>query len=467
MFDRIVGLFSAALLTAGCSLPVETFRAAAYSEIARVQMAAGDPAGARETAQHAVAAITATDAENERVFGIPAAAVAQVRAGDPEGAARAVELADKDQTRVLGYAALALALKESGYLPRARAAATQALEITLGSENDDDRDGMMVYAAWAQGATGDIRSALANAEGIGRLQKRDGLLALIAEAQLEAGDIAGARATAGIIGESVEKIDDEAWLLSRIVRGMAVDPLAAFGDIMFHSEMPAKSIILTRIAIAQAQAGNSGGARQSFVAAIDAAGGVGSSRAQIRSIGTIALGRARTGDVTGAIGMLDDAERQIANEEVSEETEPAVTAPILLQVVRNVIEGRTVVGDLSERAPDADNEDFVLGAMAHIRLGNASQAADDLAAAAARMSGNDLSLVAAAYASLADLRMSRHDSTGARAAAGQSLAIADRIAETIEDKVIGLFFAAVALARAGDIPLALEAAGRMQKPVSP
>ncbi len=464
MIRRLSVCLFAAALAAGCTLPVETFRAAAYGEIARVQMAGGDAAGARSTAQRAVEAVAAVDTEEERVFGIPAAAIAQVRAGDLDGADATVELADKEQARVLAYAALAVALKDSGYPARARAAATRAVEIALGSADAHDREEMIVYAAWTQAAVGETRAALANADTLGRQSKRYGLLALVAETQLEAGDIAGARATVEAIGDGTEKVDDEAWLFSRIILGMAVDSIAAFEDIMLHSAMPVKSILLTRIAIAQARAGNAGGARQSFTAALDAAGGAGSTRAQVRSLGAVALGRAQTDDVAGAVQMLDDAELRIAAETAGEEEEDDRDVPVFLQVVRSAIEGRAVAGDLAQRTSDADNEDFVLGAMAHIQLGNARQAEEDLTAAAAAISGNDLSLVAAAYASLAEMRLSRRDRAGARRAAGRSLAIADRIAETTEDKVIGLYFAAVALARSGNVVLALETAARMQKP---
>jgi tetratricopeptide (TPR) repeat protein len=462
-------LAPAALLVAACSLPVETFRAAAYSEIARVQMAAGDPAGARDTAQRAVAAIAGTDDEDERAFGLPAAAIAQVRAGDLDGAQDTVESADKDKNRIFAYAALAVALEKSGHPAQARRAASRALEAVTSAESEYDRDGMMVYAAWAQAVTGGPAGALRHAEGMIRRKNRDGLLALIAEVQLEAGDIAGALATVESSSEAIERPDNDAWIFSRIVRGIAVDPIAVFDDLLFETGMTLQAIIMTRVAIAQARAGDSGGARRSFLSAlrhVETANS--SSLPRVQSIGTIALGQARSGDISGAIESLDRAGRQV-EQATAEAAGDDGEARINLDIIRSAIGGRTIVDELMQRPDGADDrgEAFVPGAMAHIKLGNASGAAEYLAAAAERHLGDDgLSLIAAAYSSLSGLRTAQGDRAGGRAAAGQSLAIADRTSARSEDRVIGLFFASVALARAGDIDRALDAAGRMEEVAS-
>jgi len=466
MFIRVIGLLSAALLAGACSLPVETFRAAAYSEIARVQMAARDPAGARDTAQRAVAAIADTETEDERLFGIPTAAIAQLRAGDMDGAQNTIESVDKDQNRVFAYAALAVALKDSGFPAQVRGAASRALEAATSAESAYDRDEIMVYAAWAQAVTGDPRGALRHAEGLNRQRNRVGLLALIAEAQLEAGDIAGALATVESIGEGVEHSDNDGWVFSRIVRGIAVDPIAVFDNLLLESRTPLQAVAMTRIAMAQARAVDGSSAGQSFLTAVQFAEMASSPSSRILSIGTIALARARSGDISGAIESLDHAGR-LADQ--AEEEDDLDEARIFLQIVRNAIDGRTMISELMEQSAEISSwsESLVIGAIVHNKLGNPRQAGEYLAAAAEHLSGDDkLSILAAAYASLAGLRTDRGDRAGARAAARQSLAIAERVSEGSEDRVIGLFFASVALARSGDIPRALEAAERMQKPVS-
>ncbi len=463
MIRRICLCLSAGILAGGCTFPVETFRAAAYSEIARVQMASGDPAGARDTAARAVAAIADADTADERVFGIPAAAIAQLRAGDIDGAESIIERIDKDDGLAFGYVALAIALMDSGHPTRARQAASRALETAAGSEDENSRDEMTVYAAWAQAVTGDPAGARRRAAGVSGREERDGLLALIAEAQLEAGDTAGARATADTIGDDAARTDNEAWLFGRIVRGLAIDPIAAFDDVVFHGEVPMKSILLTRIAVAQARTGNRDGARQSFAAALDVVGEIDAFSDRLRAVRSIALNRARIGDVAGAIEMLDDAEREVA-ELATGPVGPGAEALIYLQVARSAIRGQPVVAELAAHPSEADDEDLVLAAMVHVQLGNARQAEGDLAVAAMHISGNELSLLTAAYASLAELQRARGNRAGAGAAARHALANADRFPEPSDDQAVGQFFAAVALARSGDITRALETAARMRKP---
>jgi tetratricopeptide (TPR) repeat protein len=466
MFIRIVGLLSAALLAGACALPIETFRATAYSEIARVQMAAGDPAGARATAQRAVAAIVATETGDERVFGIPAAAIAQVRAGDLDGAQNTIESTDKDQNRVFAYAALAMALKDSGYPEQARESASRALEAAASIENERDKDEMMVYAAWAQAATGDPAGALRNAEGLHRQKNRVGFLTLIAEAQLEGGDIAGALATVESIGEAVEKWDNDAWIFSRIVRGIAVDPFAVFESLVLESEMPLQAIIMTRIAMAQARAGDSDGARRSFLAAMQFAGTVRGARNQIRGVSNIALARATAGDLSGAIESLNYAE-QLAVGQTPEDGEGRVGEGIgYALTMRSAISGNGSPDDVLGIPGGAGQETaelLVAAAMAKTQLGRTKAAAEYLEAAVdSRSSDGDLSMVAAAYGSLAGARFRQGDRAGGRAAAKRTLEIADIIASSSEDRLIGLFFASVALARTGDVVLALETADRIE-----
>ncbi len=439
-------------------MPVDTLRATAYGEIARAQMAAGDPIGARDTAQRATAVIAAAETEDDQVFGVPTAAIAQMRAGDLDGAESTIASVSNNQNRVLAYSVYAVALQDAGHSVQARKAASHALETAIGIEGD-----FIVFAAWSMAVTGDASGAQRIAEGLNRRDNRGGLRALIAEAQLEAGDIAGALATADSIGENIEGSNNEAWVFSRFVRGVAVDPIAVFDDLLLESRTPLKAIVMTRIAMAQARAGDSSNARQSFLASVGFAEMANSLASRVLSIGTIALYRAQSGDISGAIESLDYAGR-LADQSAGDDD--LKESRIYLQIVRNAIDGRTMISELMQQRAGIDRwgESLVISAIVHNKLGSPGQAGAYLAAAAEHLSGDDrLSVLAAAYASLAERHMSRRDRAGARAAARQSLAIADRIAEATEDKVIGLFFAAVALARSGDIALALETAARIQK----
>lgn len=468
MFIRILGLLSALLLAGACALPVETFRATAYSEIARAQMAAGDPDGARETAQRAVTAIENMEDRDERVFGIPAAAVAQVRAGDLDGARETADLADNDEGRVVAYTSLALALMDSGHAEAAKKAAGQALEAAQRLEPRSKREEMLVNAAWAQAFTGDVSGARERADGFTREIHRSGLLALIAMTQLNAGDIGGAAATAHAISIQYVQSDSNAWIFSLVLTGLARDSLSVLEALMFESRMPLKAVVTTRIGAAQFRSGDPEAARQSFIAAMQYAGAAGWVRGRTRGVSNIALQRAKVGDLTGAVESLGYAE-QLATAPVPEDGGGAGGGELdYVRTMRMAIGGRGSPDDLpgipSGTGPESV-ERLVAAAMAAKQLGQMKAPGEFLEAAVdSRPSAGDLSMVAAAYGSLAGALLRQGNRAGGRAAAKRTLEIAESIPANSEDRVIGLFFAAVALARTGDIPLALETAGRIEKP---
>ena len=463
-------LASATLLLSACSLPVETFRATAYSEIARVQMAAGDPAGALDTAQRAVAAIEKMEDKNERIFGIPAAAIAQVRAGDLDGAHETVNLADSDDVRVVAYTALALALVDSGHAKAAKTAAAQAVEAAQRLEPGRKRDEMLVNAAWAQAVTGDVSGARKRVDGLTSEKHRDGLLGLIAMTQLAAGDIPGAHTTAQDISIRDGQSENDAWIFSVVFSGIAGDSLTVLDAILFESKMPLKAVVTIRIGAAQFRSGDPDGARQSFLAAMQYAGMAGGAWDASRSMSNVALARAAAGDLSGAVEALNYAE-QLAAGQTSEDGEGRVGEGLdYVLTMRSAISRSGSPDDVLGIAGGAGQEItelLVAAAMAKTQLGQAKAAADYLEAAVdSRPSDGDLSMVAAAYGSLAGAQLRQGDRVGGRVAAKRTLEIAESVAASSEDRAIALFFAAVALARAGDVVLALETADGIEGPNS-
>jgi tetratricopeptide (TPR) repeat protein len=464
-------LASSALLLGACALPVETLRATAYSEIARAQMAAGDPDGARETAQLAVATTENMEDQNERAFGIPAVAVAQIRAGDLDGAQLTADLADDDEGRVAAYTALTLALMESGHTEAAKETATQALEAAQRLEPGRKRDDMLVNAAWAQAITGDVADARALVGGFTREKHRNGLLGLIAMTQLNTGDIAGATATAHNISIQGGQSDSDAWIFSLVFNGIARDSLSVLESMMFESKIPLKAVVAMRIGAAQFRSGDSDAARQSFLAAMQYAGTASWVRDRIRGVSNIALARAGVGDLSGAVESISYAE-QLATAPVPEDGDGASGEDLdYVRTMRKVIGGNGSPDDLSGTIDGADPDSIellVAAAMAGKQLGRAKAAAVYLEAAVDSLpSAGDLSMVAAAYGVLADTLYRQSDRAAGRAAAKRTLEIADSISVESEDRAIGLFFAAVALAGTGDTTLALETAEGIQKPVRP
>lgn len=467
---RIGVLLLAGFLAAACSLPVETFRATAYSEIARAQMAAGDPVGARDTAQRAVAAIEKMEDKDERIFGIPAAAVAQIRAGDLDGAHETIDLADSDEGRVVAYTALALALMDSGYAEAAKKAAAQAVEAAQRLEPGRKRDEMLVNAAWAQAVTGDVSGARERADGFTSEKQRDGLLGLIARTQLDVGDIAGARTTAHAISIRDGQSDNDAWIFSMVFGGIAGDSLTVLEAMLFESKMPLKAVVTTRIGAAQFRSGDPDGARQSFLAAMQYAAMAGSARDRIRGVSNIALARAAAGDLSGAGESLNYAE-QLAAGQTPEDGEGRVGEGLdYVLTMRSAISRSGSPDDVLGIPGGAGHEItelLVAAAMAKKQLGQTKAAAGYLEAAVdSRPSDGDLSMVASAYGSLAGAQFRQGDRAGGRAAAKRTLEIAESVAASSEDRAIALFFAAVALARTGDVVLALETADGIEGPNS-
>ena len=429
-------------------------------------MAAGDPAGAVETSRRAVARTPHLEGQDEQLFGIPAAAVAQLRAGDLAGAERTTALASEGPGGVIAHTVLALAHMDSGFPLEARQAAGEALRIVDGLDGSAARDELAVYAVWAQAATGDIAGALKNANTIDPEKNRDSLLALIAAEQIEMGDIAGARATVGSIAETGNQQDSDTWFSSQFFRGVAVDSLAVFDSLLFESRMPLKAIMMNRIATAQARAGDAAGARRSFLAAIQFAEKAQDAEDRVRSVSNIALARARTGDIAGAMESLGYADR-LAARPTGDDSADSVDIGIIAKAIRAAIAGSGAPGKLIQgvESPGRQRELLVIAGMAKVQLGKIRQATDYLEAASDDIAQNDdLSLAAAAFASLAAKRLEQGDRAGAAAAAQRSLGIAESISATSEDRVIGMFFAAVALGRTGDFDMALQTAGRIEVP---
>lgn len=464
---RIGVLLVAGLLAAACSLPIEAFRATAYSEIARVQTANGDRAGARETADRAVATIENMQGEDELLFGIPAAAIAQVRAGDLEGASKTAALAGADEGRVLAYTALALALMDTGHKTEAKDAALQALDAARRKENESKKQEGLVHAAWAQALTGDIAGARQQAESFDREKHRSGLLGLIAGVQLDAGDIAGARATANSITVEEGGSDNDIWLSGIVVTAIAVDSFTLLDSILFENRMPLKAVVTARIAVAQFRAGDTVGARKSFLEATQYAGMANRVKNQIRGVSNVALARARAGDLSGAIESLNYAQ-QLGDGYTGDDPGGIGRSLDYVLTMRSAISGRGSPDDLLRNLGGASQESaeaLVAAALASIQLGRLQRAADYLEAAVDSLPRNsDLSMITAASGVLADKLFRQGDRGGGQAAAKRTLEIAETIPTESEDRVIGLFFASVALARTGDIDLALEAADRIEEP---
>jgi hypothetical protein len=442
---------------------VEALRATAYGEIAAAHIAAGDPARARDAARLAIAAAEAAGEGEERMFAELAAAVAQVHAGYPEDARRRAGSLPGEEERVAVLAGLASALMDAGFGDLARLSAVEAARGAAILEPGEPGN-FTVMAILARSASGAIDGLPAEVAAIGDDDKRNGLLVLIAEDQAVAGDFTGAMSTAALIGDGPKTAESDTYLAGRILRAVSGDSLAVARDIAFDARVPARIVALNRIAVLQARRRDPRGAAKTFTLAVEHARSAYAGTMRAQALTATAMAQAAAGDGAGALETLRSAEAVLEGQTGEEEWEAGRAATVAL-AVRDAIEGgkaaESTIGQ-PEYAGDP-NELLVMKALALVRLGRTVAARDTLEFAARNSSrDSDLSITAAAYAMLTAKQVEWGDAAGAGLSANRALLIADGLSVTSEDRVIAMFFAAVALARAGELDLAEKTAARIE-----
>lgn len=466
MMRKIQLVLLASVFLSACSLPDKPFRATAYGEIARARMAAGDAAGARAAAELAGAAALELDGSGGALFTILAAAVAQVRAADPEGARRRVSAIAKDSDRIIVLVGLTLAYKDSGYDSEAIREALEASRLAAAMTGESDADDLLAMSFWARAVSGNVGAAIDGIKKIENRESRDGALALIAQMQARNGDFKGARSTASMIENGAAAAEHEILLSGYIVSGVSIDSLAAFEALLFDSRTPIGTVVYKRIAADYARTrsvvAEIHGARAIFRQAAEHAANSESDGARARGYASIALAQAAGGDFEGAEAPLTWAEALIG-QPPGEDSRELDKAAIYVTAVSDAIRGGNSAEGNAGNPESVDEyvELMVLRGLAQIQLGRLDAAKISLNTAdRAAPEDDDLrSLVAAAYAFLS---AKQTDPAASRESAHLALRAAERLSENTEDRVIGLFFAAVALARAGETGKAMEAAGRIK-----
>lgn len=463
MTARTVFLLLAALLVAACSIPSETVRAVAYSEIAGARIAGGDPAGARDAARLANEAAETAGKGEARIFAELAAAVAQVRAGNPADARRRADALPDEADRVFVLTGLTMALANAGFPGEAGMAAAEATDLAVGLEPDGaDQYGAM--AILARSSTGDLAGLQAQAMGIGDDDIRNGLLVLIVEVQAAAGDFTGALATAALVDGGPETAENDMYLIGRLLQALSGDSLAVARDLLFDGRVPARIAALNRIAVLQAQQGDLPGAGQVFNLALEQAEESESNDVRADILTAIASNQAVAGDVAGALETLRRAEA-VLDGQTGEGQEEAGSAVTLTLAMRDALEGGKVA-EIMTGQPNFTgdpNQLLVMKALALVRLGRTGAARETLDFTTRNaLPDVEKPITAAAYAILAAKQAELGHIAGARASAKHALSIAEGLPATSEDWRIAMFFAAVALARAGELDLAEETAARIE-----
>ena len=441
---RLILLAMVVLLLAACTVPVHTMRATAYGEIVRTQIVAGDRAGAERTAALALKEIDADQNSFNRDFTVAAAAVAQLRAGNPAGAEQTLQRLEGSESPGFVNAILVIALMDAGLEQDARRVAGFG---EAGSNGGEDK----AMLAWIQAETGDVAGAR------NTLKKNlDARAAtLVALAQARSGDASGALASVEMVNFTLDKNKDVDPVYL-ITRGIAVDVFGAFDASLFQSETTLKSGALTAAASAFARSGDTQSARRTFELATEAALDVTDINRQLINLAAIGLAQAVAGDRLEALATLARARTIYLHDEGPDST-VSTDARLMVDAVFVAVGGGSDSAGLNEY-PDEANRYMVTKAVAQIQLGDLENASATLDKAQLYgPNSKDSGSIAGGLARLAVAWFESGDSVAARRTAARALAFADSIPKTYKDRSLAMFFAAVAFARVGQIDEALAA----------
>lgn len=459
--------FVAAVLSA-CEIPDEPFRAVAYSEIVRAQMAAGDSAGARRTVELALQAVDEDDDKSSRDFTIAAAAVAQVRFGDLAGAEEMQWRASNPGENGFILFVLALALDEAGHKSAASRNAGMSSVIAGALQPEKAGDRGLALVAWIVARSGDTVGPRHIEKRIADADIRDEATALIARGQAEAGDATGALTTLERIRSPVSKGGDVSGGVM-IARGMAIDVYDVFDDfVTYPGRTQQKNAAWLVTALSFAKSGDLEAARRTFDGAIDAANAIPNLADRIKLLAATGLAQAEAGDRKAARATLDYADT-VHLQAGSDAGEVSANAIRMIDAARFAVDGQPDFVGVTEHADLNESVKFlILTAIFQIRLNNLAGAAANLDWLKERASGlRDASIVVAALGRLAIARFETGDTTAARERVTQALEIAHGIPKTDDERIVAMFFASVALARIGFIEEALSAAAEIQEREQP
>jgi hypothetical protein len=238
--------------------------------VAAVQAAAGDVAGARQTAESIAS-------KQPQAYAYRDIAEARVKAGDLAGARELVDLAKK---------------------------AADAVTVKI------DQQSTLQDVAGAEADAGDLEGARKMADDINHPFMKAMALRMVVTAQARAGDVAGARQAADAIIDDYAKglaLGDVAGAQARA--GQVKEALETAGAI----ENPdARQAAYRQIAAVQLKAGDSAGSRQSLDLAIAATEEVHNPGSKAWAYRCAAIGQAQAGDVPAALKTAGGIEQAYA-----------------------------------------------------------------------------------------------------------------------------------------------------------
>jgi tetratricopeptide (TPR) repeat protein len=291
MMKKLLAAVCSALTLAACGPSAEAIRTVALSEIVRAQAAAGDVTGARETAALAVeTAMAETDETGDLAIG--AAAVALVWAGDVSGAVDLAEGVPDARGRALAFVLIAVAQVDRGRQEDAVANLERALDEVESLAVTGDRDALMALTAWAHAAAGDAVGTGDTLAEITGPEARAVALAWVSKIQATDGDTSAAFATAKRI-PNVRNGDVDALIM--IAEALATDVFRAFDSALMGIEFRPRVRALIRVAVAQAEAGESVSANRTYDLALEAARAIEYPGERARALDAVAWARAGAG----------------------------------------------------------------------------------------------------------------------------------------------------------------------------
>ena len=343
------------------------------------------------------------------------------------------------KTRARALSTIAGAQTETGDLGGAARSIAEALNIARSIGDADSRVRALSSIAGAQATVGDIAEALSTARSIGDDSWADIALGRIAEAQAKAGDIAGALKTARSMGE------DSGWqanALGEIATAQleADDITAALNTARNIGDAKDRSRQLTFIAQAQAEAGDTDGARIFIAEALTAAARIKGDTTRDLQLSSIAQTQAETGDIAEALST---------RRSIGDESQRAEALAYIAAGQAKAGESHGANRSMAEALSTARSigDDWTLGAVAEAQAnaGNVTEALSTVRSIGEGLS-RDVALVA-----IAEAQLEAGDITAA-------LNTARSIGEDYGFQVAALVAIAEAELEAGDITATLNTA---------
>ena len=282
------------------------------TEIALVQVEAGDDRGAARSISEALTAARSIGDAFWRAYHLGVTAKVQMEVGDARGAAWSISEAltaawsiTDAGNRVWALSIIAEVQVEAGDRRSAAQSISEALTVARSIKKGWKRDSRLSQIVGAQAKAGDIPGAFATTRSIEEASDRDIALSKIAPAQAKVGDISGALATA----RRLEKAQLRGYAFAHIAGAQAEagDIRGALSTAWSIEDAGLRAFVFSGIAEAQVEAGDARGAARSISEALTVARRIADAEGRVRALRSIVGAQVEAGDLGGAAQSISEA----------------------------------------------------------------------------------------------------------------------------------------------------------------